>query len=330
MGLAPRGRFRSTPPRGGRPNTILIWGNKTQFRSTPPRGGRQPAPHVRLMATPVSIHAPARGATQSNIIAGAGPTGFDPRPRAGGDLTQSKPMRPQYVFRSTPPRGGRHHSLRSLKMVLCFDPRPRAGGDDTIKAYEAAIRVSIHAPARGATCAAGTTGGMVAVSIHAPARGATHPHGKAAVARVFRSTPPRGGRPVTRADVNAVRMFRSTPPRGGRRWVRSRMDHSHQFRSTPPRGGRQHAKGYAHRRLCFDPRPRAGGDTNGTILAASRRVSIHAPARGATKIPTSRPATLLFRSTPPRGGRLNDLGFALRATGFDPRPRAGGDFLRCF
>ena len=41
-------------------------------------------------------------------------------------------------------------------------------------ALPALVRVSIHAPARGATGVGGYMGGNSGVSIHAPARGATH------------------------------------------------------------------------------------------------------------------------------------------------------------
>ena len=36
-------------------------------------------------------------------------------------------------------------------------------------------------------------------------------------------------------------------------------------------------------RLCFNPRPRAGGDQTMNKTALGYSVSIHAPARGATK-----------------------------------------------
>ena len=55
---------------------------------------------------------------------------------------------------------------------------------------------------------------------------------------------------------------------------------------------------------CFDPRPRTGGDAPGAPMIASPKVSIHAPARGATTIPGSKRSP--WKS-------------------FDPRPRTGGD-----
>ena len=100
--------FQSTPPRGGRradgasspwprcfnprPRAggdlyFSCWKcSSVGFQSTPPRGGR-PAPlHLHRNAEGVSIHAPARGATQSSFVCSV-----------------------SAQFQSTPPRGGRPH-----------------------------------------------------------------------------------------------------------------------------------------------------------------------------------------------------------------------------
>ena len=123
--------------------------------------------------------------------------------------------------------------------------------------------ISIHAPARGATYAAGTITETEKfqstlprgerpvpistqrfprrISIHAPARGATRPcrviHHNAAS---FQSTLPRGERRETSVLLTALITFQSTLPRGerrlGNRWSRDRT----QFQSTLPRGERLH------------------------------------------------------------------------------------------
>jgi len=54
---------------------------------------------------------------------------FNPRPRTGGDL------KAEWI----------------LKQLLCFNPRPRTGGDPSFPELQPVPRVSIHAPARGAT-----------------------------------------------------------------------------------------------------------------------------------------------------------------------------------
>ena len=121
----------------------------------------------------VSIHAPARGATrflihkhpyvvfQSTRPRGARPAGpcfgsilrcFNPRARAGRDITVLKPLEAMVQFQSTRPRGARPDD-----------------GARSLVTHE----VSIHAPARGATARGVSSLRKKGVSIHAPARGAT-------------------------------------------------------------------------------------------------------------------------------------------------------------
>ena len=120
-----------------------------------------------------------------------------------------------------------------------------------------------------------------------------------------------------------------------------------QFQSTPPCGGRRFSAQMALLVGCFNPRPRAGGDTYLVKPWYGEDVSIHAPVRGATSLKPSnrqekgfnpRPRAggdglivikyvklSMFQSTPPCGGRLvGGVGLA-RIIGFNPRPRAGGD-----
>ena len=100
---------------------------------------------------------------------------------------------------------------------------------------------------------------------------------------------------------------------------------------------------------CFDPRPRTRGDQTTNGHRSCSTVSIHAPARGATRrrpwrhsaLPmfrstpphegrqdrvNGRRSTCWFRSTPPHEGRRAALGSRTRALcRFDPRPRTRGD-----
>ena len=278
----------------------------------------------------VSIHAPAGGATRSPARAGPVSLGFDPRPRRGGEQRRRYRQSLGLPFRSTPPHGGR---------------RGGGGGDRRLR------RVSIHAPARGATPRP-RSGESARVSIHAPAGGATGPllalsamggfdprprtggdrHRHLTPVRriVFRSTPPRGGRqPLTGCFARHLR-FQSTPPHGGRPSQAVIACRCHcEFRSTPPHGGRRHTA-RVHR-------------------SRSSHVSIHAPARGATcDCRVDRAIDELFQSTPPHGGRLSRLDAASDVVSvsihapargatssplcsprcircFNPRPRTGGD-----
>jgi len=114
------------------------------------RAGRDGYVKNIILNEPVSIHAPARGATFTS---------------------PSSPL--ITMFQSTRPRGARQKVLRSSRVWNGFNPRARAGRDlcyrvmygdnkrfnpraragrDHIPAKDdAIIIVSIHAPARGAT-----------------------------------------------------------------------------------------------------------------------------------------------------------------------------------
>ena len=165
-----------------------------------------------------------------------------------------------------------------------FNPRPRAGGDaEPSERRGWAGRVSIHAPARGATGARATVGG----------------------GRVeFQSTPPRGGRRCWRGKVRGMGGFQSTPPRGGRQGeLRDKLIFESRFNPRPRAGGDEiNAKRY-NRLIMFQSTPPRGGRPSRWIISSGvPSVSIHAPARGATDgEPSVLPASPVSIHAPARG-----------------------------
>ena len=122
------------------------------------------------------------------------------------------------MFQSTHPRGVRPLADRRDHFLLRFNPRTREGCDHfSKKLLQIPIVVSIHAPARGATCTPKKRQISRTVSIHAPARGATDDGGRdSQIHRVSIHAPARGATmPSTRAALFC--MFQSTHPRGVRR-----------------------------------------------------------------------------------------------------------------
>ena len=188
------------------------------FQSTPPRGGRQ-------MLSAVLGYS----------------TRFNPRPRAGGDV-----------------------SFLLVCVHLCFVSIHAPARGATIECVGISICcfVSIHAPARGATSSDKLRlSEEVEVSIHAPARGAT--------TKVIHITPisisfnprPRAGGDISPLSDIEPRAFQSTPPRGGRQVRYLAKGEVVGFQSTPPRGGRLiWLLHWNHIGGSFNPRPRAGGD----------------------------------------------------------------------
>ena len=130
------------------------------------------------------------------------------------------------------------------------------------------------------------------VSIHAPARGATF----------FRAEMKQG-----------VVEFQSTPPHG----ERLRLDHADalppQFQSTPPHGERLKKHCPLASLSRFNPRPRTGSDFANLASCQPLGVSIHAPARGATRGSSDWWGAKMFQSTPPHGERRGGCSWPGRA-----------------
>ena len=127
-----------------------------------------------------------------------------------------------------------------MQQIVCFNPRAREGRDDERMISRQDFRkVSIHAPARGATLLSASYWWLFWVSIHAPARGAT-------VIAVCDTTTCRGFNPRARegrdAPANDI-TARGTgvsihAPARGATGVSASVGISSAFQSTRPRGAR--------------------------------------------------------------------------------------------
>ena len=190
--------------------------------------------------------------------------------------------------------------------------------------------VSIHAPARGATMVPMFSPKTFRVSIHAPARGATIIVTIYSILYKFQSTRPRGARqekdelgvriaivsihaPARGATFSCfiicfiVCVSIHAPARGATRDSQARIDSKNEFQSTRPRGARR-KRGVVDAVLdgFQSTRPRGARPIVSYNVFSKSKVSIHAPARGATLyIPLS----------------FNSYG------SFNPRARAGRDLL---
>ena len=183
------------PARGATRIYPMVISGEDTFRSTLPRGERLRMMQRNHRQANVSIHAPARGATAKHqtshahsivsIHAPAKGATCQPSQRAGcGDVSIHAPARGATramlaaidgkEFRSTLPRGERRFSWSfPTDPSDRFDPRSREGSDHPGAERHQGVRVSIHAPARGAIGLRSINANVVHVSIHAPARGAT-------------------------------------------------------------------------------------------------------------------------------------------------------------
>ncbi len=233
------------------------------FQSTPPRGGR-PSSALHLLIAPVSIHAPAWGAThraRGHALHGAVSI-HAPAWGATADGSVKSSFLPGVSIHA-PAWGATDNSLAKLFCCHRFNPRPRVGGDRRMesiclsgKCFNPRPRVGGDEPS--------VHNSMICqdVSIHAPAWGATAAScWYAFIVDSFQSTPPRGGRPPC-----------------------SSADHVwHCFNPRPRVGGDLRSYACCRHQICFNPRPRVGGDLEGFLVDLwQAAVSIHAPAWGAT------------------------------------------------
>ncbi len=247
----------------------------TRFQSTRPRGAR-PYPGLLRRIRYVSIHAPAWGATYA-LQNNNAEMGFNPRARVGRDPAMSDVLT-IISFQSTRPRGARHP----------YGERPD---------YH---KVSIHAPAWGATCYYSRIRWESRFNPRARV-GRDKPLSVKSLDESFQSTRPRGARLFQEVLRFYLRVSIHAPAWGatgyvfvmptvlcfnprarvGRDQINTGIDTRKTFQSTRPRGARR----------------------RGRPLHQKDKVSIHAPAWGAT--------TRRFPS--------------MQANGFNPRARVGRD-----
>ena len=218
-------------------------------------------------------------------------------------------------------------------------------------------RVSIHAPAWGATATPRQAVERTGVSIHAPAWGATVPFDTFfALTRKFQSTHPRGVRrrrhghrsheekrfnPRTRVGCDAGHHQKAVVPGlvsihapawGATPYSALMVGSTAAFQSTHPRGVRRGRHG---RRFLpaarFNPRTRVGCDESRaeTDVLAGQFQSTHPrgvrPARACAVCP--RGAVSIH--APAWGATIRLRAHCLVSIGFNPRTRVGCDSARC-
>ena len=144
----------------------------------------------------ISIPAPAQGATAQNVQITVVYLFQSPPPRRGRPTGPSA-QRELKVFQSPPPRRGRRLVVRVGGVILKISiPAPAQGATrrDCNELWKQDI--SIPAPAQGATRDTLAIYAFEVISIPAPAQGATpRRRGCSSGRRTFQSPPPRRGRP---------------------------------------------------------------------------------------------------------------------------------------
>ena len=232
------------------------------FQFTRPRGARR-ALSVRRRWPSVSIHAPARGATQGQGARVHGEAGFNSRAREGRD--RDNPWFPDVLRVSihAPARGATACSGESGITSGFQFTRPRGARPRCAKRHHAGYAVSIHAPARGATPVAS---------------------GSKRAGLLFQFTRPRGARRPAPPWLSCTPRFNSRAREGrDQRRGRHRLPAQLCFNSRAREGRDRRRKRVETLLEGFNSRAREGRDGPDLIdLVGADLVSIHAPARGAT------------------------------------------------
>ena len=188
--------FQSTPPRRGRPVSLLWTKLFISFQSTPPRRGRHGPAMVLPSSCGIAIHAPAQGATGSLAAGSAVAKSISIHAPAQGATRRNGRKPPFCSFQSTPPRRGRPGATVAAVTITDFNPRPRAGGDET-----------------------GELGVMAGVFQSTPPRRGrrVRPYLCLAGTHNFNPRPRAGGDIYGDKNTTLLKPFQSTPPRRGRR-----------------------------------------------------------------------------------------------------------------
>ena len=182
-----------------------------------PRAGRDGRMRLTsVLRDRVSIHAPRAGRDRRLSQSRCSMLMFQSTRPARGATWPAR-CNPACMFQSTRPREARPSLALGRAAAHRFNPRARAGRDRATGRHAAVAfqstrprearrglprpdaLVSIHAPARGATCRCSPCSRRrVVVSIHAPARGATRARRQCRQLDMFQSTRPREARPTSR------------------------------------------------------------------------------------------------------------------------------------
>ncbi len=150
--------------------------------------------------------------------------------------------------------------------------------------------------------------------------------------KLFQSTHPRGVRLLANDLLTSDVQFQSTHPRGVRPKRTRSKSPSGIFQSTHPRGVRLSARYFVSFSICISIHAPARGATRAPAKRQKiRQISIHAPARGATlqlNSPTSCRQNFNPRTREGCDG-VNLLGFYAHKN-FNPRTREGCDVFDGF
>ena len=259
------------------------------------------------------------------------PPHFNPRSREGSDIFRLPQSIRSDISIHAPAKGATRELRDADEWEVLFQSTlPRRERLERKLHNKQTDIISIHAPAKGATSRPTSISSTAAFQSTLPRR-ERPPTQATPTARhdTFQSTLPRRERPTIKRSAKLNQSFQSTLPRRERHVVRAvSVKYDSVFQSTLPRRERRVcACGVRVLAFYFNPRSREGSDGLQTVaFAVRRRISIHAPAKGATYFDYLKVSVRIFQSTLPR--RERRASYETRTSGrcyFNPRSREGSD-----
>ena len=229
---------------------------------------------------------------------------FNSRPSARGDDCDWAIQKWLERFQFTPLREGRRYPIKPPASDSLFQFTPlREGRLQVLAANNVIVPISIHAPPRGATATLREVSLPTSFQFTPLREGRRNQRQDGGALEYFNSRPSARGDDSYRRHYRGVDEFQFTPLREGRHAQGNFIAEVIAFQFTPLREGRPgRTHGFCYRQH-FNSRPSARGDAMLGERADTRRISIHAPPRGATFISTRCLCIKLFQFTPLREGR---------------------------
>ena len=147
---------------------------RPKFQSALPRRERHFTPLDDTGQYKISIRAPAKGATGLRVKSRHREKDFNPRSREGSDCNGCCKIRSNLYFNPRSREGSDVKIIQPNCSSFKFQSAlPRRERRDLNINYPATRKISIRAPAKGATMALSWGSVPIFISIHAPAKGAT-------------------------------------------------------------------------------------------------------------------------------------------------------------
>ena len=235
----------------------------TNFNSRPSARGDSFLLSLVRPSSTISIHAPPRGATTSKITSG-GADVFQFTPLREGRLLKQVGLEARFLFQFTPLREGRRHSVRRRSKPARFQFTPLREG--RLHLHRIILRRSLFqfTPLReGRPAVSVRRPCSMRISIHAPPRGATRREAKRELLNsgYFNSRPSARGDRKARKIIVLSLDFNSRPSARGDVAGNESGEQYATFQFTPLREGRRHWEQEQVQFLeYFNSRPSARGD----------------------------------------------------------------------